>query len=161
MRSVSFNSHLKNCDNFGTFRNYDKLVQRCVNCSTPDEIRPQPSFQNETRANIESSLITKGLKSTVSDFTDFVIRHPMSTLAIIAGSTVTLATLPFLGINMSTGGIAIAAGGGSIAAFNFAKNINREYQNLKNNNYKNIQNDFRDTGCDIVDFSLKKSSDRI
>ncbi len=124
------------------------------NCS----LRYNPYFSGEKENPVSFkeglTLVGKGIKDKAVGIVKSIIQHPVRTAATIGISTAAIATLPFFGISMATGGAAMVVGFGGLAIYNTAKNLYITHKNNKNGDFSEVRNNLQNLGGNIVDLAM-------
>lgn len=111
---------------------------------------------NNTKVSLKEglSLIGKGFINKAKDLGKAIIKHPVKTIAIMAGTALGIAALPIIGISSAAGAAAIAIGCGAIAVGKTIYHSTKAIKHNKNGEYNELRNDLQKIGGDGLDLAL-------
>lgn len=101
-----------------------------------------------------ANIFLSGIEKQCGELVLSIIKNPVKTIGIVAGSTLALSALPLIGIPAAVGGGALALG---FAGFAIGKTIAHATQFVKNNNngdYFTARQNLQQMGEDSVDLAL-------
>ncbi len=101
-----------------------------------------------------AKLIGKGFLKQAKGIASSVFKHPIRTIAAIAGTSLVLSALPLIGITAATGASVLALGFAGISLFKTAKDTVHVIKDNKNNNYDSMRNNLEKLGSDTLNLAL-------
>lgn len=101
-----------------------------------------------------AKLIGKGFLKQAKGIVTSIFKHPIRTIAAVAGTSLALSALPLIGITATTGASVLALGFAGISLFKIAKDTVQVIKDNKNGNYASMRNNLEKLGGDGLNLAM-------
>ena len=101
-----------------------------------------------------AKLIGKGFLKQAKGIVTSIFKHPIRTIAAVAGTSLALSALPLIGITAATGASVLALGFAGFSLFKIAKDTVQVIKDNKNSNYASMRNNLEKLGGDGLNLAI-------
>lgn len=142
---------------FGMKKNNPQTENTTINITTSpikDSFSKSSSLQEKISIDEGAGLILKGFGSKIKEIAKTIVKHPIKTAGIVAGTTLALAALPLIGISSLVGASVLTIGFGALAIGKAVSHTYKAITNNKTGEYDKARQNLRDLGGDTLDLAL-------